>query len=105
MKFCPQLKRLNIWGCSQVTDKSFQHLKGLWKIEKLHLFGTKTTWEGANKYRGMMQSMAANENLTINTNSKYPTLYAFKMEELWKDTYQKNVDAGKLNKNFKIEIK
>ena len=105
VKFCPQLKRLNIWGCSQVTDKSFQHLKGLWKIEKLHLFGTKTTWEGANKYRGMMQSMAANESLTINTNSKYPTLYAFKMEELWKDTYQKNVDAGKLNKNFKIEIK
>ena len=105
VKFCPQLKRLNIWGCSQVTDKSFQYLKGLWKIEKLHLFGTKTTWEGANKYRGMMQSMAANENLTINTNSKYPTLYAFKMEELWKNTYQKNVDAGKLNKNFKIEIK
>ena len=105
VKFCPQLKRLNLWGCAGITDKSFEHLKGLWKLERLHLYATKATWDGANKYRGLMQSMAANENLSINISRDKPTLYAFKMEELWKDTYQKNVDTGKLNKNFKVEIK
>ena len=105
VEFCPQLKRLNIWGCSNVTDKSLIHLRGLWKLEKLHLSGTKVTWQAANKYRGIMQSMAANENLSIHVDRNRPTLYAFKMEELWKDTYQTNTYKGKLNPKFKINTK
>ena len=105
VEFCPQLKRLNIWGCTNVTDKSLIHLRGLWKLEKLHLSGTKVTWQAANKYRGIMQSMAANENLSIHVDRNRPTLYAFKMEELWKDTYQTNTYQGKLNPNFKIKTK
>ena len=104
VEFCPQLKALNIWGCTNVTDKSLIHLRGLWKLEKLHLSGTKVTWQAANKYRGIMQSMAANENLSIHVDRNRPTLYAFKMEELWKDTYQTNTYQGKLNPNYKIEI-
>ena len=105
VEFCPQLKRLNIWGCTNVTDKSLIHLRGLWKLEKLHLSGTKVTWQAANKYRGIMQSMAANENLSIHVDRNRPTLYAFKMEELWKDTYQTNTYKGKLNPKFKINTK
>lgn len=48
--------------------------------------------------------MAANENLSIHVDRNRPTLYAFKMEELWKDTYQTNTYQGKLNPNYKIEI-
>ena len=105
VEFCPQLKRLNIWGCTNVTDKSLIHLRGLWKLEKLHLSGTKVTWQAANKYRGIMQSMAAIENLSIHVDRNRPTLYAFKMEELWKDTYQTNTYKGKLNPKFKINTK
>ena len=105
VEFCPQLKALNIWGCTNVTDKSLIHLRGLWKLEKLHLSGTKVTWQAANKYRGIMQSMAANENLSIHVDRNRPTLYAFKMEELWKDTYQTNTYKGKLNPKFKINTK
>ena len=105
VEFCPQLKALNIWGCTNVTDKSLIHLRGLWKLENLHLSGTKVTWQAANKYRGIMQSMAANENLSIHVDRNRPTLYAFKMEELWKDTYQTNTYKGKLNPKFKINTK
>ena len=51
-----------------------------------------------------MQSMAANENLTIHVGGNKPTLYAFRMEELWKRTYQTNTYQGKLNPEYKIEI-
>ena len=104
VEFCPQLERLNVWGNTNITDKSLIHLRDLWKLEKLHLFGTKVTWEAANKHRGRMQSMAANENLTIHIGRNKPTLYAFKMEELWKRTYQTNTFLGKLNPEYKIEI-
>ena len=92
--YCPRLERLNIWGCVGVTDESLVYLRDLWTLEKLHLFGTKVTWDGANKYRGIMQAMAANENLAVHVGNQYPTLYAFKDEELWKRTYQKNVEIG-----------
>ena len=105
VEFCPQLKRLNVWGCTNITDKSLIYLRDLWKLEKLHLSGTKVTWQAANKYRGIMQSMAANENLSIHVDRNRPTLYAFKMEELWKDTYQTNTYKGKLNPKFKINTK
>ena len=104
VEFCPQLERLNVWGNTNITDKSLIHLRDLWKLEKLHLFGTKVTWEAANKHRGRMQSMAANENLTIHIGRNKPTLYAFKMEELWKRTYQTNTYQGKLNPEYKIDI-
>ena len=104
VEFCPQLERLNVWGNTNITDKSLIHLRDLWKLEKLHLFGTKVTWEAANKHRGRMQSMAANENLTIHIGRNQPTLYAFKMEELWKRTYQTNTYQGKLNPEYKIDI-
>ena len=48
--------------------------------------------------------MAANENLTIHVGGNKPTLYAFRMEELWKRTYQTNTYQGKLNPEYKIEI-
>ena len=51
-----------------------------------------------------MQSTAANENLSIHVGRNQPTLYAFKMEELWKRTYQTNTYQGKLNPDYKIEI-
>jgi len=102
--YCPQLERLNVWGCAGVTDKSLIHLRDLWKLKRLHLFGTKVTWDAANKHRGVMQSMAANEDLTIHIGRDLPTLYAFKMEELWKRTYQTNTYQGKLNPNYKVKI-
>ena len=104
VEYCPQLKRLNIWGCKNITDNSLIHLRDLWQLEKLHLSGTKVTWQAANEYRGIMQSIAANENLSIHVSSNQPTLYAFKMEELWKRTYQTNTYNGKLNPNYKTEI-
>ena len=104
VSFCPQLEQLNLWGCSGVTDKSLVHLRDLWKLEKLHLFATKVTWKAANEHRGRMQSMAANESLTIHLGGNTPTLYAFKMEDLWKRTYQTNVYLGKLNPKFNVEV-
>ena len=104
VEYCPQLKTLNIWGCKNITDNSLIHLRDLWQLEKLHLSGTKVTWQAANEYRGIMQSTAANENLSIHVGRNQPTLYAFKMEELWKRTYQTNTYNGKLNPNYKIEI-
>ena len=104
VEYCPQLKTLNIWGCKNITDNSLIHLRDLWQLEKLHLFGTKVTWQAANEYRGIMQSTAANENLSIHVGRNQPTLYAFKMEELWKRTYQTNTYNGKLNPNYKIQI-
>ena len=105
VEYCPQLKRLNIWGCKNITDNSLIHLRDLWQLEKLHLSGTKVTWQAANEYRGIMQSIAANENLSIHVDRNRPTLYAFKIEELWRDTYQTNTYQGKLNPNFKIKTK
>ena len=104
VEYCPQLKTLNIWGCKNITDNSLIHLRDLWQLEKLHLSGTKVTWQAANEYRGIMQSTAANENLSIHVGRNQPTLYAFKMEELWKRTYQTNTYNGKLNPNYKTEI-
>ncbi|SVB44922.1 uncharacterized protein METZ01_LOCUS197776, partial [marine metagenome] len=57
------------------------------------------TWDAANKHRGVMQAMAANEDLTIYLGSKNPTLYAFSNEEHWKKTYQKNVALGRVDPN------
>ena len=51
-----------------------------------------------------MQSMAANEDLSIHVDVNFPTLYSFNMEEFWKESYQKNVDTGKTNANFKVNI-
>ncbi len=104
VEYCPQIERLNIWGCKNVTDKSLEYLRGLWKLEKLNLHGTKVTWDAANKHRGIMQSMAANESLSIHVDSNSPTLYSFKLEEMWKKSYQRNVDIAKGDPNFKIEI-
>tara|TARA_Y100000361_G_C11070602_1_gene295509 strand:- start:46 stop:795 length:750 start_codon:yes stop_codon:yes gene_type:complete len=104
VEYCPQIERLNVWGCKNVTDKSLDYLRGLWKLEKLHLHGTKVTWDAANKHRGIMQSMAANEDLSIHVDVNFPTLYSFNMEEFWKQSYQKNVDTGKTNANFKVNI-
>ena len=104
VEYCPQIERLNIWGCKNVTDKSLDYLRGLWKLEKLHLHGTKVTWDAANKHRGIMQSMAANEDLSIHVDVNFPTLYSFNMEEFWKQSYQKNVYTGKTNANFKVNI-
>ena len=92
--YCPQIEYLNIWGVTNVTDKSLIHLRDLWTLKNLHLFGTSVTWDAANKHRGVMQAMAANEDLTIHLGSEYPSLYAFSDEEHWKATYQKNVEIG-----------
>ena len=97
--FCPQLVYLNVWGITNITDKSLIHLRDLWTLENLYLFGTSVTWDAANKHRGIMQSMAAQEDLTIYLGSKKPTLYAFSNEEHWKATYQKNVALGKIDPN------
>ena len=98
--FCPQLVYLNVWGITNITDKSLIHLRDLWTLESLYLFGTSVTWDAANKHRGIMEAMAANEDLTIYLGSKNPTLYAFSNEEHWKATYQKNVELGKIDPNF-----
>jgi hypothetical protein len=98
--FCPQLVYLNVWGITNITDKSLIHLRDLWTLESLYLFGTSVTWDAANKHRGIMEAMAANEDLTIYLGSKKPTLYAFSNEEHWKATYQKNVELGKIDPNF-----
>lgn len=96
--YCPQIEYLNVWGVTNVTDNGLIHLRDLWTLKNLHLFGTSVTWDAANKHRGVMQSMAAQEDLTIIMSSKYPTLYAFSDEELWKRTYQKNVELGIIDK-------
>ena len=95
--FCPQLVYLNVWGITNITDKSLIHLRDLWALKDLYLFGTSVTWNAANKHRGVMQAMAANEDLTIYLGNKNPTLYAFSNEEHWKATYQKNVKIGILD--------
>lgn len=92
--YCPQLEYLNVWGVAQITNKSLIHLRDLWSLKDLYLFGTSVTWDAANKHRGVMQAMAANEDLTIHLGGNSPTLYAFSDEELWKRTYQKNVEIG-----------
>jgi len=97
--FCPQLVYLNVWGITNITDKSLIHLRDLWTLENLYLFGTSVTWDAANKHRGIMQSMAAQEDLTIYLGSRNPTLYAFSNEEHWKATYQKNVELGRIDPN------
>ena len=97
--FCPQLVYLNVWGITNITDKSLIHLRDLWTLKDSYLFGTSVTWDAANKHRGIMQSMAAQEDLTIYLGSRNPTLYAFSNEEHWKATYQKNVALGKIDPN------
>ena len=97
--FCPQLVYLNVWGITNITDKSLIHLRDLWTLENLYLFGTSVTWDETNKYRGVMQAMAANEDLTIYLGSTNPTLYAFSDEKHWKATYQKNVALGRIDPN------
>jgi hypothetical protein len=97
--YCPQIEYLNIWGITNITDKSLIHLRDLWTLKDLYLFGTSVTWDAANKHRGIMQAMAANEDLTIYLGSTNPTLYAFSNEEHWKTTYQKNVALGKIDPN------
>ena len=97
--FCPQLVYLNVWGITKITDKSLIYLRDLWTLENLYLFGTSVTWDAANKHRGIMQAMAAQESLTITMSSKHPTLYAFSNEEHWKATYQKNVELGRIDPN------
>jgi len=97
--YCPQIEYLNVWGITSVTDKSLIHLRDLWTLKDLYLFGTSVTWDAANKHRGVMQAMAANEDLTIYLGNKNPTLYAFSNEEHWKETYQKNVELGRIDPN------
>ena len=97
--YCPQLEYLNVWGVTNITDKSLIHLRDLWTLKDLYLFGTSVTWDAANKHRGIMQAMAANEDLTIYLGNNKPTLYAFSDEEHWKATYQKNVALGKIDPN------
>ena len=97
--YCPQIEYLNVWGITNITDKSLIHLRDLWTLKDLYLFGTSVTWDAANKHRGVMQAMAANEDLTIYLGSKNPTLYAFSNEEHWKATYQKNVELGRIDPN------
>ena len=101
--YCPQLEYLNVWGVTNVTDKGLIHLRDLWTLKNLHLFGTSVTWDAANKHRGIMEAMAANEDLTIYLGSKKPTLYAFSNEEHWKATYQKNVEIGIIDKAEVLE--
>jgi hypothetical protein len=100
VSFCPQLVYLNVWGITNITDKSLIHLRDLWTLENLYLFGTSVTWDAANKHRGIMEAMAANEDLTIYLGSKKPTLYAFSNEEHWKATYQQNVELGRIDPNY-----
>ena len=97
--YCPQLEYLNVWGVTNITDKSLIHLRDLWTLKDLYLFGTSVTWDAANKHRGIMQAMAANEDLTIYLGNNKPTLYAFSDEEHWKATYQKNVALGIIDPN------
>ena len=97
--YCPQLEYLNVWGVTNITDKSLIYLRDLWTLKDLYLFGTSVTWDAANKHRGIMQAMAANEDLTIYLGNNKPTLYAFSDEEHWKATYQKNVALGKIDPN------
>ena len=33
--FCPQLVYLNVWGITNITDKSLIHLRDLWTLENL----------------------------------------------------------------------
>jgi hypothetical protein len=98
--YCPQLVYLNVWGITNITDKSLIHLRDLWTLKDLYLFGTSVTWDAANKHRGVMQAMAAQEDLTVYLGSTHPTLYAFSNEEHWKATYQKNVALGRIDPNY-----
>tara|TARA_R100000742_G_C4254066_1_gene72132 strand:- start:145 stop:828 length:684 start_codon:yes stop_codon:yes gene_type:complete len=99
----PRLERLNLYNTS-ITDKGLEYLLNLTSLRTLHVGGTNVTFDGANKFRGLMESTSANDDLEITIGWGEPSLASFKKSAILKATYQKNVDAGKLNANFKVDI-
>ena len=99
----PRLERLNLYDTS-VTDKGLDYLTGLSSLRKLHLAGTEVTFDAANKLRGLMESVAGNDDLEITVGWGKPPLASFKNTAFLKATYQTNVIAGKLNQNFKAGL-
>ena len=99
----PLLERLNLYNTS-VTDKGLEYLLGLTSLRRLHLGGTDVTFDGANKFRGVMESASANDDLEITVGWGKPPLASFKKSAFLKATYQKNVDLGKLNPDFKVGV-
>ena len=99
----PRLERLNLYNTS-ITDKGLEYLLSLTSLRTLHVGGTNVTFDGANKFRGVMESASANDDLEITMGWGEPSLASFKKSAILKATYQKNVDAGKLNANFKVDI-
>lgn len=100
----PRLERLNLYNTS-ITDKGLDYLLSLTALRTLHVGGTNITFDGANKFRGLMESASANDDLEITTGWGKPSLASFKKNAILKAAYQKNVDISKLNPNFKVDIK
>ena len=100
-KLLPRLHILNLYNTS-ITDRGLEYLVHLQELKKLHVTGTKVTWNGANLFRAKMLSIGGNNDLEITT-GKQP-LGSFKHNKFLKATYQTNTAAGKLNPNYKIEI-
>ncbi len=99
----PRLERLNLYNTS-ITDKGLDYLTGLTELRSLHLAGTEVTFDAANKLRGLMESVAGNDDLEITVGWGKPPLASFKNTAFLKANYQKNVKAGKLDPDFEVGI-
>ena len=99
----PRLERLNLYNTS-VTSKGLDYLTGLTELRNLHLAGTSVTFDAANKFRGIMESAAGNDDLEITMGWGKPSLASFKNSAFLKANYQKNVELGKTNSNYKVNI-
>lgn len=99
----PRLERLNLYDTS-ITDKGLDYLIGLGSLRKLHLAGTDVTFDAANKLRGLMESVAGNNDLEITVGWGKPPLASFKNTAFLKSTYQKNTNDGKLKEGFSVKI-
>ena len=99
----PRLEKLNLYNTS-ITDKGLCYLSGLTELKNLHLAGTNITFDAANKFRGVMESASGNDDLEITMGWGKPSLASFKNSSFLKANYQKNVELGKTNSNYKVEI-
>lgn len=54
LKVLPELKSLDLKGCSRITDAGLVHLEGMSKLETLNLEDTEVTDDGVNKLKAAL---------------------------------------------------